>query len=71
LDRFPNRTIPPLFHVAPILSAYRLVVAADHDAVKRYQRVQDQPKAVKDTASLNVLASRVVGFFFPAISLGM
>ncbi|KAJ7649727.1 hypothetical protein FB45DRAFT_997026 [Roridomyces roridus] len=57
----------PPFDVAPLLSAYRRVIVAESEAVQRYGRCQDQPKAVKDAAAYNVLASRVVGFLFPAL----
>lgn len=57
------------FDIPEPLSAYRLVLAAEKDAVQRYghSQDQDQSKAVKDTAGYNVLASRVVGFLFPAL----
>ncbi|KAJ7883630.1 hypothetical protein B0H14DRAFT_2434813 [Mycena olivaceomarginata] len=58
--------VPP-FDGVSILSAYRLVIAAESEAVQRYVQGQDQLKAVKDAAGYNVLASRVVGFLFPAL----
>ncbi|KAJ7613978.1 hypothetical protein FB45DRAFT_1008778 [Roridomyces roridus] len=57
----------PPFDVAPLLSAYHLVIVAESEAVQRYGRCQDQPKVAKDAAAYNVLASRVVGFLFPAL----
>ncbi|KAJ7798957.1 hypothetical protein B0H14DRAFT_2904553 [Mycena olivaceomarginata] len=57
----------PAFDVPPLLSAYRLVIVAESEAVQHYGHCQGQPKAVKDAAANNVLASRVVGFLFPAL----
>ncbi|KAJ7643827.1 hypothetical protein FB45DRAFT_282536 [Roridomyces roridus] len=57
----------PPFDVATPLSAYLLVTAAESEAVQRYGCCQGQPKAVKDAAAHEVLASRVVGFLFPAL----
>lgn len=59
--------LPP-FDLPALLSAYRLVIVAETEAVQRYRQwSQGQPKAVKDEAANNVLASRVVGFLFPAL----
>ncbi|KAJ7720162.1 hypothetical protein B0H16DRAFT_1336149 [Mycena metata] len=57
--------IPP-FDQAPLLNAYRLVLAPESDAVQHYSNCQAQSKAVKDAAVNNVLESRVLGFLFPA-----
>ncbi|KAJ6542239.1 hypothetical protein DFH09DRAFT_47350 [Mycena vulgaris] len=57
----------PPFDAHPLLSAYRLVIVAESEAVQRYGHCHSQPKAVKDAAANNVLASRVVGFLFPAL----
>jgi hypothetical protein len=47
-----------------ILSAYRLVLPAEYAAVQHHLRSQTAPKADREAAKNNVVASRVVGFLF-------
>ncbi|KAJ7044743.1 hypothetical protein C8F04DRAFT_942092 [Mycena alexandri] len=59
----------PPFSVPSLIIAYRTVLAAETEAVKRYnqRQLEGAPKPLKDLAANNILASRVVGFLFPAL----